>query len=322
MCPQFVDFNGDGYPDLVVGTFEGVAFLVPGSKSGFQEPERILDAEGNTILLSAFWNYKTEKWDNADRSPKGQKYPQDHCISVVAVDWSNRGVFDLLLGAKEGGLYLRRNEGTPGKPKFVTTNERVLADGKPLEVPGGLTAPRLVDWNGDGLFDLVCGSFNGGVYLYLNKGKPGQPVFGAPQVLIPPAAENGRAASATEPTRPTEGCYVDVVDYDGDGKLDLLVGGYSSWSPVRKELTDAEKKEAEELQKRIRDVQAAQGKLFQEAQGQAKGDQKELKRLYQELMKTEQYKKTAQELQTATVRMDELRPQPRREAFVWLYRRK
>src|SRR5262249_13120612 len=227
MCPQFVDFNADGYKDLVMGTFEGVAFFVPGSKNGFQEPQRILDADGNPILLSAFWNYKSEKWDNADRSPKGQQHPQDHCISVVAVDWNNDGTLDLLLGAKEGGIYLRRNEGSPGKPKFVTTNERVMAGDKPLMVPGGLTAMRVVDWNGDGNFDLVCGSFGGGVYLYLNKGKPGEPVFGEPQVLIPAAALDPNGTQSTEPTRPMQGCYVDVVDYDGDGKLDLLVGGYS-----------------------------------------------------------------------------------------------
>jgi hypothetical protein len=321
MCPQLVDFNADGYPDLVMGTFEGVAYLVPGSKTGFQEPQHILDAAGNPILLSAFWNYKKRTWDNADRSPKGQKHPQDHCISVVAVDWDNDGVLDLLLGAKEGGIYLRRNEGAPGRPKFVTTNERVLADGKPLVVPGGLTAIRVVDWNADGNFDLVCGSFGGGVYLYLNTGKPGHPAFGAPQVLIPPPENNGRAATATEPTRPTEGCYVDVVDYDGDGKLDLLVGGYSAWSPVPKALTAAEKKEVDELDQRIHTLNAALGKLDQEARDQAK-DQAELKRLYQELVKTEQYQKTSQQLQAASSRLDELRPRPRREAFVWLYRRK
>jgi hypothetical protein len=320
MCPQLVDFNADGYPDLVMGTFEGVAFWVPGSKTGFQEPQRILDAAGNPVLLSAFWNYDTKKWDNADRSPTGQRHPQDHCISVVAVDWDNDGVLDLLLGAKEGGIYLRRNEGAPGRPKFVTTNERVLANGKPLMVPGGLTAIRVVDWNGDGKFDLVCGSFGGGVYLYLNKGKPGQPAFGPPQVLISPA-EKG-SDTAAEPTRPTEGCYVDVVDYDGDGKLDLLVGGYSSWSPPRKELTDAEKKEAAELEKRIGTLSAAQQKLYREAQEKAKGDQAALKKHYQELVKTEAFRKTSQALHAASARMDELRPRPRREAFVWLYRRK
>jgi hypothetical protein len=322
MCPQLVDFNADGIQDMVMGTFEGVAFLVPGSKTGFKEPERILDADGNTILLSAFWNNKAEKWDNADRSPKGKQHPKDHCISVVAVDWDNDGDLDLLLGAKEGGIYLRRNDGTPSQPKFVTTNERIQADGKDFMVPGGLTAPRLVDWNGDGNFDLVCGSFGGGVYLYQNTGKPGQPVFAAPQVLIPAAEGNRRASSGTEPTRPTEGCYVDVVDYDGDGKLDLLVGGYSNWSPAPKELNDAEKKEVEELDKRIDTLHVARQKFYQDAHDQAKGDQKEFRRLYQEMTKTEPFKKTMQELQAAIQRRDELRPQPRREAFVWLYRRK
>jgi hypothetical protein len=322
MCPQLVDFNGDGYPDLVMGTFEGVAFLVPGSKTGFQEPQRILDAAGNPILLSAFWNYETKKWDNADRSPKGQQHPPDHCIAVVAVDWDKDGVLDLVLGAKEGGIYLRRNEGAPGRPKFVTTNEQVMADGKPLVVPGGLTAIRVVDWNADGNFDLVCGSFGGGVYLYLNTGKPGRPAFGAPQVLIPPAEKNGSAALPTEPTRPTEGCYVDVVDYDGDGKLDLLVGGYSTWHPVRKELTPAESKEVQVLEERISTLRATLSKLYREAQDQAKGDPENLKRFYQELVKSEQYQKTSQQLQAAERRLDELRPRGRREAFVWLYRRK
>jgi hypothetical protein len=316
MCPQLVDFNADGSLDLVMGTFEGVAFLVPGSKNGFQEPQRILDADGKTILLSSFWNHDTKKWENADRSPKGQKYPEDHCISVVAVDWDKDGDLDLLLGAKEGGLYLRRNDGLPGKPKFVTTNERIMTNSQPIMVPGGLTAPRLVDWNNDGLFDLACGSFNGGVYLYLNAGKPGQPAFGAAEVLIPPAEEKGGA----EPKRPTEGCYADVVDYDGDGKLDLLVGGYSTWTPEQKKLSDAEAKEADELVKKINTLRTDLGKIYHKAQEKAKGDDKEITKQYQELAKSDEFKKIQKELRTADRRHDELRPKPKREAFVWLYR--
>ena len=57
MCPQLVDFNADRHPDLVMGTFEGVAFLVPGSKTGFQQPQRILDASRKYLVnnnLSVF----------------------------------------------------------------------------------------------------------------------------------------------------------------------------------------------------------------------------------------------------------------------------
>ena len=321
MCPQLVDFNADGQPDLIVGTFEGVAFLVPGTKDGFKEPERILDADGKTILLSSYWDNEKKAWKNADRSPPGIKHPDDHCISVVALDWDNNGTLDLLLGAKEGGLYLRRNSGKPGQPKFATTNERIKsADGKDFMVPGGLTAPRLIDWNRDGLFDLVCGSFEGGVYLYLNEGKPGVPLFGEPVVLIPGVKDVDQ--SATEPTRPQEGSYVDVVDYDGDGKLDLLVGGYSHWTPKPRDLSDDEKKELEKLIKEINKLQQEQSQMIGDVVTEAKEDSEKMNKLMTELSKTEKYRQVYYGLEKGRERQQELNPQNSREAFVWLYQQK
>ena len=46
MTPQLVDLNADGYQDMVMGTFEGTAFLVEGTKEGFKEPTQILDKNG------------------------------------------------------------------------------------------------------------------------------------------------------------------------------------------------------------------------------------------------------------------------------------
>ncbi len=47
-------------------------------------------------------------------------------------------------------------------------NEWVMAGPKKLRVPGGEHAnPVIVDWDGDGLWDMVSGAGDGGVYWYL-----------------------------------------------------------------------------------------------------------------------------------------------------------
>ena len=71
MCPQFVDFDADGYTDIVTATFEGHAFLVRGSGEGWQQPEHILDGQGRKIALSLYYDTEANKYDNVDRSPEG-----------------------------------------------------------------------------------------------------------------------------------------------------------------------------------------------------------------------------------------------------------
>ena len=319
MAPQFVDYNADGRIDIVTATFDGSPHVSLRGPEGFAEPERILDKKGERVMLAQFWNYKAEKWDNNDGQPKG------HCTSAVVFDWDNDGDHDLLLGSyKDGHLYRQMNEGKPGKPKFTGVNVPVTIDGKKLGIPGGITTPRLVDWDGDGLVDLLVGGYGdgygkgdgGGVWLYRNVGTLGAPRFAAPLTLIVPSAKDGKG-----PTRPDTGLYADAVDYDGDGDLDLVVGGYSNWEAEPRELTQQEHAGADELQAQINASQEAMSALHDGLGIDESTSAEKRKKLFEKLLETEEYTKLREASQAARIELLELIPAPNRESFVWLYRR-
>jgi len=312
-----VDIDADGYNDILVGSFEGVPYLIRGSEEGFSEPQQIKDATEETVVIADFWNHEEDKWDKTDRAES-----KGHCTSVEAVDWDDDGDLDLLLGDYYGGrLFLRLNEGSAEEPGFAKTNQAIEADGEPIVIKGGLAAPRVVDWDGDGLFDIVCGGAKGGVYFFRNTGEKDEPEFAAAESLIEPVKDPTKSfirrvpSIDGQPALPGSSYHIEFVDFDADGDLDLLVGGRSSWltGPIRT-LTEEEEKELEEINAQIKETLKEIRELTKEVE--SKEDRKEL-------VESEDYQETMKHYRDLAKEKAKYKTDPTASGdFVWLFRRK
>jgi len=165
------DWDGDGLPDLVIGTIDGSVFKV--RNEGTKE---------KAIFGQA------EKLPNIS-AREGDAGP---CLA----DWDGDGRLDLIVGSGSGEVLLFRNTGTAQQPQWSESSVLVSAPPKQMTRAGEpkLTDPEfdnptrsgrrskvaVADWNGDGKPDLLVGDFSyaperrthGWVWVYLRKTQP------------------------------------------------------------------------------------------------------------------------------------------------------
>jgi hypothetical protein len=155
--------------------------------------------------------------------------------TITLDDWNGDGLEDIITGCARGQIAWWPNFGTEDEPEFVYSRMLFMENGKPLDV-GMQGVPAIADWDGDGKKDLIISSlYKGHLNFFKNVGSNTNRVFSYFGFLKADGADIESPSEPNPETLSAEGVqsilqdYYSVpvaVDWDNDGDLDLLTGGY------------------------------------------------------------------------------------------------
>ncbi len=211
MDVAFGDYDKDGDLDYLAAS--SFAQLVYFENKG--TPQKYNYAEGDTLV------YNGEQIQFVCR--------HGGSIKLRTIDFDKDGFTDVLAGDEDGKISLLKNTGkvVNGKPEFL--RPVFLQQEAHFVDLGALVAPRVFDWDGDGLDDILCGNSVGNVCFVKNLGGDA-PKWDAPKML----EVDGEPIRfiQTEVVPNTEDPHwgyttIDVGDWDMNGLPDILVNEHN-----------------------------------------------------------------------------------------------
>src|SRR5690606_33552540 len=128
-----------------------------------------------------------------------QEVPNLYGGSLVVpsvVDWDGDGKLDIISGTSPGYIYFFKNIGTNQQPQYsdpvpLKAGDKIIhvhpGYKEDIQGPGearwGYTCPTVIDWDNNGLPDILTGDSRGKFMVYLNKGTINKPVLESEHTL-------------------------------------------------------------------------------------------------------------------------------------------
>lgn len=255
-----VDWNRDGRLDLLAGDTDGFLWLFRnhGDRAFpvFTPGERLQTNGGplNVTATGGHARFDVADWDNDGRNdlviadgsgsvtlflnhgrpsrPAFKGGTRLHAggapiqlggrASALVCDWNHDGRKDLVL-ADDKGFYFAANTGMDAAPALALPQPILFAGQRVKYVRPNLGS--FVDWDGDGKRDFIAGHFENSIRFYRNLGS------GAPG--DEPRFADAEGVTLLQGESPQMISGVDAVDWNGDGRADLLTGQGHGGSGLR-----------------------------------------------------------------------------------------
>ena len=242
VTPVGCDWDGDGDWDLICGNTAGyIAFVENLSGKGVEHPKwaepKRLSAGGKTLRVQAGPNGSIQgpceaKWGYTTQS---------------VCDWDGDGLPDIVANSILGNVEWYRNVGTRAAPQLAAAQPvEVEWDGAQPRLAWGWrtpdgkalltqwrTTPVTVDWNKDGLVDLVMLDQEGYLAFFERAVRGGKRVLLHPKRIF--CDEKGEPLQFNKKRGGGSGRRkICVTDWDGDGLLDILINSKNAelWRQV------------------------------------------------------------------------------------------